>query len=116
MKTLMKVMKHKGHTARIEYDERDNIFVGRVLGVRTTISFHGETVAEFNREFETAIDDYPLDCIEQSAEKLTAYDPAEDLNSSEAIEKFLNDALLTPFQKSVCSNKTPLYCIFIVIF
>ena len=40
----MNTMPHKGYTARIEFDERDNIFVGRVLGLRTLISFHGETV------------------------------------------------------------------------
>ena len=61
----MNTMNHKGYTARIEFDERDNIFVGRVLGVRTIISFHGETVAELRGEFETAIDDYLLDCTEQ---------------------------------------------------
>ena len=39
-------MTHKGYTAKIEFDERDAIFVGHVLGLRTIISFHGETVAE----------------------------------------------------------------------
>ena len=38
-------MVFKGCTARIDYDSRDNIFVGRILGVRSIISFHGETVA-----------------------------------------------------------------------
>ncbi|MDP3478239.1 MAG: type II toxin-antitoxin system HicB family antitoxin [Desulfoprunum sp.] len=61
----MNTMSYKGYTARIEFDERDNIFVGRVLGARSIISFHGETVAELRCEFETAIDDYLLDCTEQ---------------------------------------------------
>ena len=42
----MNTMSHKGYTARVEYDERDNIFVGRILGIRSIISFHGETVSE----------------------------------------------------------------------
>lgn len=58
-------MNYKGYTARIEFDERDNIFVGRVLGVRTIMSFHGETVAELRGELEAAIDEYLLDCTEQ---------------------------------------------------
>lgn len=61
----MNTMTHKGYTARIEFDERDNIFVGRVLGLRSIISFHGETVAELRREFEVAIDDFLDDCKEQ---------------------------------------------------
>ncbi len=56
---------HKGYTARIEFDERDNIFVGRVLGLRAMISFHGETVAELRTAFEPAIEDFLLDCTEQ---------------------------------------------------
>ena len=61
----MNTMNHKGYTARIEFDERDNIFVGRVLGLRTMISFHGETVAELRSAFETAIDELLRDCKEQ---------------------------------------------------
>ncbi len=61
----MNTMNHIGYTARIEYDERDNIFVGRVLGLRSIISFHGETVAELRHEFEAAIRDFLNDCKEQ---------------------------------------------------
>jgi predicted HicB family RNase H-like nuclease len=61
----MNTMTYKGYTARIEYDERDNIFAGRILGIRTIISFHGETVAQLRAEFELAIKDYLADCKEQ---------------------------------------------------
>jgi predicted HicB family RNase H-like nuclease len=61
----MNTMQHKGYTARIEYDERDNILVGRVLGIRAIISFHGETVSEVRREFEAAIEDFLNDCQAQ---------------------------------------------------
>lgn len=61
----MNAMSHKGYTARIEFDARDNIFVGRVLGLRAMISFHGETVAMLRSEFETAIEDFLRDCKEQ---------------------------------------------------
>lgn len=61
----MNTMTHKGYTARIEFDERDNIFVGRVLGLRTMISFHGETVDQLRREFKAAIDDFLDDCKKQ---------------------------------------------------
>jgi predicted HicB family RNase H-like nuclease len=58
-------MYYEGYTARIEFDERDNIFVGRVLGLRHMISFHGETVSELRNEFKAAIEDFLLDCKEQ---------------------------------------------------
>lgn len=62
----MNTMNHKGYTARIEFDERDNIFVGRVLGLHTMISFHGETVAELRSAFETSIEEFLRDCKEQA--------------------------------------------------
>ena len=64
----MNTMSHDGYTARIEFDERDNIFVGRILGLRSIISFHGETVAQLRREFAAAVKDYLRDCKEQGVE------------------------------------------------
>jgi len=61
----MNTMTHKGYTARIEFDERDNIFVGRVLGLRTVISFHGETVRDLRKQFELAVEEFLGDCKEQ---------------------------------------------------
>lgn len=58
-------MTYKGYIARVEYDERDNIFAGRILGIRNITSFHGETVAELRAGFEFAIKDYLADCKEQ---------------------------------------------------
>ena len=61
----MNTMTNKGYTAHVGFDERDNIFVGRILGIRNIISFHGETVAELKTEFELAVKDYLADCKQQ---------------------------------------------------
>ena len=61
----MNTMTHKGYTARIEFDERDGIFTGRILGVRAIVSFHGEMVAELRANFEAAVEDYLADCAAQ---------------------------------------------------
>lgn len=61
----MSTMTHKGYTARVDFDERDNIFVGRVLGVRDAISFHGDTVAELRADFHYAIDHYLAVCAKR---------------------------------------------------
>jgi predicted HicB family RNase H-like nuclease len=57
----MNTMTHKGYTARIEFDERDGIFVGRVLGLSAMISFHGETLAGLRAEFKTSIEEFLRD-------------------------------------------------------
>ncbi len=53
----MNTMSYKGYTAQIEFDGRDNIFVGRVLGLDSVVSFHGESVEELRQALEAAIDD-----------------------------------------------------------
>jgi predicted HicB family RNase H-like nuclease len=59
---MTNTMTHKGYTARIEYDPRDEIFVGRVLGIEDRITFHGATVGTLRRDFRAAIDHYLVDC------------------------------------------------------
>lgn len=60
----MSGMNYKGYTARIEFDEKDGIFWGKVLGLpaTTSISFEGETVAQLTRDFHKAVDFYIADC------------------------------------------------------
>ncbi len=60
----MNAMHYKAYVARIEYDDRDNLFVGRVLGLRATISFHGDAVSDLRAAFVTAVDQFLLDCAE----------------------------------------------------
>ncbi|MFJ4154024.1 type II toxin-antitoxin system HicB family antitoxin [Pseudomonas sp. NPDC089752] len=61
----MSCMRYKGYAARIEYDDRDDIFVGRVLGMRDIISFHASSVPELHEAFSEALEDYLADCAEQ---------------------------------------------------
>ncbi len=58
----MNSMTHKGYTARVEFDDRDSIFVGRILGIADVIGFHGENVAELRGAFEEAVEDYLSTC------------------------------------------------------
>ena len=55
---MTNTMTYKGYTARVEYDPRDEIFVGRVLGIEDRITFHGATVGKLRRDFRAAIDHY----------------------------------------------------------
>ena len=61
----MNTMSYKNYTACIEFDGRDNIFVGRVLGLDTIISFHGENVAELRERFELAVNELITDLQEK---------------------------------------------------
>lgn len=59
---MSKTMTYKGYVARIEFDQRDNIFVGRVLDVNDSITFHGSEMHELPLRFHAAVDQYLADC------------------------------------------------------
>jgi predicted HicB family RNase H-like nuclease len=59
---MKNVMTYKGYTARIEFDQRDDIFTGKIIGIVDNITFHGETVKKLRADFEAAIDQYLADC------------------------------------------------------
>ena len=58
----MNTMSYKGQTARLEFDDRDNIFVGHILGIADVIGFHADTVQALRAAFEEAVDDYIETC------------------------------------------------------
>ena len=53
---------HKRYTARIEYSEEDECFVGHIAGIRDIVGFHGESVLELRDAFAEAVDDYLETC------------------------------------------------------
>ncbi len=58
----MNSMTYNGYFTQISFDERDNIFWGRVTGIKDSITFEGETVAQLTEDFHNAIDHYLTDC------------------------------------------------------
>ncbi len=58
----MNTMTYQGYTARIEFDDRDNIFWGKVLGIDDSITVEGDTVVQLTQDFHNAIDFYLEDC------------------------------------------------------
>lgn len=58
----MSSMTYKGYRAHVAFDHRDDVFVGRLVGIADIVSFRGTTVAELRRAFEQAVGDYLETC------------------------------------------------------
>ena len=69
----MKPMTYKGYSARIEYSDEDECFVGRVAGIRDIITFHGESVEEIRRAFKESINFYLETCAKRGETPNKAY-------------------------------------------
>ena len=59
---MKNVMTYKGYSARIDYDDDDGIFFGRIAGIRDGVGFHAESVSELRDAFHEAVDDYVDTC------------------------------------------------------
>jgi predicted HicB family RNase H-like nuclease len=70
----MNSMTYKGYRARVDYDDDDGIFVGRLAGINDVVAFHAENVAELRSAFRAAVDDYLATCAKagKPAERETA--------------------------------------------
>lgn len=55
---MINSMSYKGYTANMVYDADDKIIVGRVLDIDDIITFHGESVADFEANFHTVVEGY----------------------------------------------------------
>ena len=55
---MINSMSYKGYTASMVFDAEDKVIVGRVQDIDDIISFHGESVSEFEANFHAAIEDY----------------------------------------------------------
>jgi predicted HicB family RNase H-like nuclease len=58
----MNSMTYKGYSARVEYDDGDEVFFGRMAGIEDVIGFHASTVADLKAAFREAVDDYVAHC------------------------------------------------------
>ena len=58
----MNTMTYKGFTARVDFDDAQGIFSGRLLGISDVVGFHADNVPELRAAFEDAVDDYAEAC------------------------------------------------------
>lgn len=59
----MKAMTYKGYSARVEFDAEDEVFTGRIAGIRDVVGFHAQSVPDLIEAFHEAVDDYLDTCV-----------------------------------------------------
>src|SRR4030042_882232 len=60
------MLKYKGYTGHVEFDDESGIFHGEVLDLRDVITFQGKSVEELKKAFRDSIDDYLEFCKERN--------------------------------------------------
>ncbi|MBD7895122.1 type II toxin-antitoxin system HicB family antitoxin [Limosilactobacillus sp. Sa3CUN2] len=53
-----KLLKYKGYQGTVEYSLEDKVLYGKVIGIRSLISYEGKTIDELETDFRESLDDY----------------------------------------------------------
>ena len=66
-------IQYKGYIGSVEFSEDDAIFYGKVLGIRSLISYEGDNATDLINDFHEAVDDYLELCKQQGRKPETAF-------------------------------------------
>lgn len=58
----MNMLTHKGYCGSVEYSKEDDCLFGRVMFIRSLLTYEGQTLAELKADFEGVVDEYLADC------------------------------------------------------
>lgn len=67
------ILEYKGYNGTVEYSSEDNVLFGKVIGIKSLISYEGQSVEELKADFEGAVDEYLEYCKEEDIEPEKTY-------------------------------------------
>lgn len=82
-------IEYKGYIGSVEFSEEDSIFFGKVMGIRSLISYEGENAADLISDFHDAVDDYLSICEVEGREPEKAYKGSFNIRISPELHKQL---------------------------
>jgi len=112
---LNNIMEYKGYVGSVEFSETDGVFFGKVQGIRSLISYEGETAKELIRDFHEAVDDYLALCEEEGTKPEIAYKGSfnvrlgPELHRDVAIYAMTHNQSLNSFIESAVREKLAEY-------
>ena len=80
-------MEYKGYVGSVEFSETDEMFFGKVMGIRALISYEGTNAKELIEDFHGAIDAYLEMCSEIGEEPEKAYKGSFNIRISPELHK-----------------------------
>ncbi len=84
---MSSTIEYKGYVGTVEFSEEDAVFHGKVLGIRSLISYEGDNAQSLLADFHDAVDDYLLMCAEEGIEPEKAYKGSFNVRISPELHK-----------------------------
>ena len=59
---MKNVLEHKGYSGSVEFSADDDVFFGKIIGIRDVVTFEADTVIKLKKAFKEAVEDYISTC------------------------------------------------------
>ena len=103
---MKNTMQYKGYVGSVEFSEEDRLFFGKVLGIRSVISYDGKNAQELVEDFHGAVDDYLAMCAAEGITPEKAYKGSFNVRISAEMHK---QAAICALQNNISLNKINLW-------
>ena len=70
---MSNLLSYKNYNGTVEYSKEDKCLFGKVIGIKSLLSYEGDSVQELEEDFQDVIDRYLEDCKERNIEPEQPY-------------------------------------------
>lgn len=70
---MSNLLSYKNYNGTVEYSREDSCLFGKVVGIKSLLSYEGNSVQELEQDFCKVIDEYLEDCNERNIEPEQPY-------------------------------------------
>lgn len=70
---MSNLLSYKTYNGTVEYSREDECLYGKVIGIKSLLSYEGQSVQELEQDFKAVIDEYLEDCKERNIEPEQPY-------------------------------------------
>jgi predicted HicB family RNase H-like nuclease len=70
---MSNLLSYKNYNGTVEYSKEDGCLFGKVVGIKSLLSYEGNSIQELENDFQTVVDDYIADCKERDVQPEQPY-------------------------------------------
>lgn len=84
---MRNTIEYKGYIGSVEFSQEDELFFGKVEGIRSLITYEGKNAKELLKDFKEAIDDYLDVCTLKGKKPEVAYKGSFNIRINPSLHK-----------------------------
>lgn len=70
---MSNLLSYKNYNGTVEYSKEDKCLFGKVVGIKSLLSYEGDSIQELEEDFQRVVNEYLIDCEERGVVPEQAY-------------------------------------------